>query len=144
MQKHPKYLISSHLMEEDDRVESRLLYKTDHSSHLGCKRCLELCSHDREVFSQSRSQRSLPLPSHKPSCLPFFLFSCKFVEFCEFCCLLDESSLLCSLTDTELHGKFHWNYSWDWLMAIIWCDCHSWEIPTYCVLGVNWDSRANP
>jgi hypothetical protein len=77
MHKHPKYFISSHLISWKKMIKwnSRLLYKTYHTSHLGCEQCLELCSHDPEVSSQSRRQRSLLLQSHKPSCLPFFFGS---------------------------------------------------------------------
>jgi len=44
-----------------------------------------------------------PAPVTQTVLPAIFLFSCIFVEFCEFCCLLDESSLLGSLTDSELH-----------------------------------------
>jgi len=75
MHKNPKYLISSHLMEEEDRVEFKIIVQDIYrSSHLGCEQCLELCSHDREVSSKSKSQWSLLLQSDKPSCLPCFFF----------------------------------------------------------------------
>jgi hypothetical protein len=111
------HLISSHLISWKKMIEwnSRWLYKTYQTSHLGCEQCLELCSHDPEVSSQSKSQWSLLLQSDKPSCLPFFFGGSlvKFVGFCEFCCLLDESSLLCSSwnrfwASLQIPPEFHW------------------------------------